>query len=125
MSAANSAAAPSGKATTAAEAAKLVEAPVPPADGKDVKESLQESIMRLKAEQAAAKSAKRAVAKSLRNAPKRATRLKKRARMLSDNDLVEVLKMRDSKPGELIAPGEDAATGTTPGSGSSSSSTMS
>ena len=121
MSGSSSAAAPTSKASTGAQAAELVEAPAPPADGRDVKETLQQSIMRLKAEQAAAKSAKRAVAKSLRNAQKRASRLKKRARQLTDNDLVEVLKMRESKPGEVMAPGADEATGASSASGSASS----
>ena len=58
------------------------------------KESLVESIKRLKDEQAAMKAAKAALQKELKNACKRKNRLKKRARQLTDLDLLEVLQMR-------------------------------
>jgi len=58
------------------------------------KESLMESIKRLKDEQAALKAAKKDLQKELKNACKRRNRLKKRARQLTDHDLVEVLRMR-------------------------------
>ena len=57
-------------------------------------EALLQSITRLKAEQKAMREAKKNVTKSLRNAEKRRARLKKRARQLSDVDLVAVLQMR-------------------------------
>ena len=55
-------------------------------------ESLTARIARLKDEQAAMRASKKTLAKDLRNATRRASRLKKRARQLTDNDLVEVLK---------------------------------
>ena len=57
-------------------------------------ETLQESIKRLKEQQAAMKAAKKEVQRELRNATKRRHRLKKQARQLTDKDLVEVLQMR-------------------------------
>ena len=54
-------------------------------------------IARLKDEQAAMRASKKTLAKDLRNATRRASRLKKRARQLTDCDLVEVLKMREVK----------------------------
>ena len=52
------------------------------------------SIGRLKEEQAALRAEKKKVAKALKNAEKRRSRLKKKARQLSDGDLVAVLHMR-------------------------------
>lgn len=60
-------------------------------------ESLTARIARLKDEQAAMRASKKTLAKDLRNATRRASRLKKRARQLTDCDLVEVLKMREVK----------------------------
>ena len=65
-------------------------------------ESLTARIARLKDEQAAMRASKQTLAKDLRNATRRASRLKKRARQLTDNDLVEVLKMREVK--QPVAP---------------------
>ena len=58
------------------------------------KESLMESIKRLKEQQSAMKAAKKELQKELKNACKRKNRLKKRARQLTDMDLLEVLQMR-------------------------------
>ncbi len=55
---------------------------------------LLESIRQLKEQQAAMKAARVKLTKDLRNACKRRNRLKKRARQLTDQDLVEVLQMR-------------------------------
>ena len=79
-------AAPSVAASSAAGA--------PP--GNDVPEPLLTGIARLKAEQARLRSEKKRVQKELKNAEKRRVRLRKRARQLSDADLVAVLQMRDS-----------------------------
>lgn len=65
--------------------------PVAPAVGG---ESLSQQIKRLKLEQQQAKMEKQRVAKDLKNAQRRKSRLKKRARQLTDQDLVEVLQMR-------------------------------
>ena len=59
-------------------------------------EFLLKSIDRLKDEQAKLRAEKKKVAKDLRNAEKKRSRLKKRARQLSDVDLVTVLQIRKS-----------------------------
>ena len=60
------------------------------------KESLLNAIKRLKEEQASMKIAKRDLQRQLKNACKRRQRLKKRARQLTDADLIEVIHMRQS-----------------------------
>ena len=78
-------------------------------------ESLMESIKRLKDQQAAMKAAKKDLQKELKNACKRKNRLKKRARQLTDLDLLEVLQMRkDVIPME---PGAEPAAATTASNG--------
>ena len=62
--------------------------------GNPPKETLLESIKRLKDQQSAMKVAKMTLQKELKNACKRKNRLKSRARQLTDGDLVEVLRMR-------------------------------
>ena len=57
-------------------------------------DELLNSIGRLKEEQAALRAEKKKVGKALKNAEKRRSRLKKKARQLSDTDLVAVLQMR-------------------------------
>jgi chromosome segregation ATPase len=53
----------------------------------------------LKDEQQKIKADKQRVAKELKNAQRRKNRLRKRARQLTDQDLVEVLRMRaDDQP---------------------------
>ena len=51
--------------------------------------------MALKDEQKKAKDAKKAVTKELRNANRRRQRLKKRAKSLSDQDLLAVMSLRN------------------------------
>lgn len=58
------------------------------------RETLMESIKRLKDQQAVMKAEKKNLQKELKNACKRKHRLKKRARQLTDSDLFEVLRMR-------------------------------
>ena len=73
-------------------------------NGNPPKETLMESIKRLKDQQMAMKAAKMNLQKELKNACKRSKRLKKRARQLTDNDLVEVLRMRkDAVPMQVEA----------------------
>ena len=103
-----------------AATAAMIETADPPGAASSGKESLQASILRLKAEQSAARVQKQAIAKSLRNAQKRAARLKKRARMLSDGDLVEVLKMRDPSQKEVASGVAGTAGVATSGEASSS-----
>ena len=57
--------------------------------------TLLEEIMALKDEQKKAKDAKKAVTKELRNANRRRQRLKKRAKSLSDQDLLAVISLRN------------------------------
>ena len=67
------------------------------AAGVDGKESLAQSIVRLKIEQQQGRASKKRLTRELHNAQRRASRLKKRARQLTDGDLVEVLKMHEVK----------------------------
>ena len=77
-------------------------------------EALNASIDRLKAEQKAMKEAKEKLNKDLKNAEKRRTRLKKRARQLSDADLVAVLQMRGSVPTASSSSGGTSSTSAPP-----------
>lgn len=59
---------------------------------------MSQHIDRLKAEQARLRADRKRVAKELKNASKRKSRLKRKARMLSNEDLLTVLLMRN--PGD-------------------------
>ena len=88
-------------------------------------EQLLAQIARLKSEQAVLRDNKKKVAKDLKNAEKRRGRLKKKARQLSDADLVAVLHMRhDNSGASAAAPGtaSSSTTAAAPGSASSSAS---
>ena len=68
-------------------------------------EQLGDAITRLKGEQEAVCADRKRVTKELKNAQKRKQRLKKRAKQLSDADLVSVLQLRASeKPTVPAAP---------------------
>jgi len=68
------------------------------------------NIKLLKEQQLALKEQRRLVSKMLKNEEKRKSRLKKRARQLSDHDLLAVLKMRDDlSKDNSAAPAESAA----------------
>ena len=82
---------PAKPAAFAAAAASVVEKLQQQGGGAD---ELLNSIGRLKEEQAALRAEKKKVGKALKNAEKRRSRLKKKARQLSDTDLVAVLQMR-------------------------------
>ena len=56
---------------------------------------LLDQIMALKSEQKKAKDTKKAITKDLRNANRRRQRLKKRAKALSDQDLLAVISLRN------------------------------
>ena len=60
------------------------------------KDTLTEHLLRLKEEQQAAKEAKRKIAGEIRNAERRKSRLRKRAKLLTDEDLLQVLMLRKS-----------------------------
>jgi hypothetical protein len=60
-------------------------------------EQLTDAIARLKDEQDTARATRKRVTKELKNAQKRKQRLKKRAKQLSDTDLVSVLQLRASE----------------------------
>ena len=81
--------------------------------GASTPEPLLSGIARLKAEQANLRAERKRVQQELKNAEKRRARLKKRARQLSDQDLVAVLQMRETTP----APGSTTAGAADGGSG--------
>ena len=58
-------------------------------------EDLRANILKLKQEAQKLKEEKHKVHKALRNAEKKRTRLKRKARELTDADLVQVLKLRE------------------------------
>ena len=66
-------------------------------------------IKALKEQQKNLKDERKRVSKVLRNEEKRRMRLRKRARQLSDGDLVAWLKMRSDAKETGSAPGEDPA----------------
>ena len=79
-----------GPDVTAPAAAARVDAAVPATSTSD----LFPAIQRLKQEQARLRADKKRVAKELNNAEKRRSRLKRRAKQLSDGDLIAVLETR-------------------------------
>ena len=95
--AAAAAAASTGIMTASAEDAANAR-PVAPAAAATA-EPLLAGIARLKTEQAQLRAERKRVAKELKNAERRRTRLRKQARQLSDADLVAVLQMRDTDSG--------------------------
>jgi hypothetical protein len=78
------------------------------------KESLLDAIKRLKEEQASMKIAKHDLQRQLKNACKRRQRLKKRARQLTDADLIEVIHMRQSTVSDADASEPTAAASSSP-----------
>ena len=58
------------------------------------KDTLSEQIIMLREEQQAAKLARAMLARNLRNTERRKSRLRKRARLLTDEDLLQVLMLR-------------------------------
>jgi hypothetical protein len=58
--------------------------------------NLLEQIAALKAEQKDLRTKKKELSQTLRNAERRRTRLRKKAKLLSDIDLLDVLRMRGS-----------------------------
>ena len=83
---------------------------VKPGEGNMADQTLTEQIQQLKEVQAEMKKAKKEAAKKLRNLQRQKKRLSVKARLLTDEDLVQVLKIRRAK-----------ALQTTPSSKSSSS----
>ncbi len=69
-------------------------------------EQLGESIARLRREQDAVRANRKRVTKELKNTPKRKQRLKKRAKQLSDTDLVSVLQLRASEKAAVATAAE-------------------
>ena len=102
--------APNSQAAPRAEEAALVDAPgrcvQAPALGIDWGTSMLDEIKRLKKEQHNAREKKKAATKELRNAERRRTRLKKRAKQLSDGDLLAVISLRTHEKA-LAAGGEE------------------
>ena len=61
------------------------------------------TLMRLRAEAQRMKEAKKALTKNLRNAKRQNQRLKSKAKKLSDNELLQIVAMRQALP--LAGPG--------------------
>ena len=91
----------SGSSGSAGFAALLADVP-----GAVGGEQLGESIARLRREQDAVRANRKRVTKELKNAQKRKQRLKKRAKQLSDTDLVSVLQLRASEKAAVAAAAE-------------------
>ena len=68
--------------------------PVPIAAVRGTAQSMLDEIQALKAKQKEARDAKKKISKDLRNAERRRQRLKKRAKALSDSDLLAVMTLR-------------------------------
>ena len=60
--------------------------------------NLLEQIASLKAEQKELRAKKKKISQTLRSAERRRSRLRKKAKLLSDADLVDVLRVRASNP---------------------------
>ena len=73
--------------------------PTAVADSGAKQKNILQEISALKAEQKRARDAKSKITKELRNAEKRRQRLKKRAKQLSDADLVAVMTLRSAEQG--------------------------
>ena len=71
------------------------------------RDPLSEQILALRQEQDALRRQRKDLSKTLRLAEKKKTRLRKRAKALTDEDLIQVLMMR--KEQREIAPAETAA----------------
>ena len=70
--------------------------------------SITSQIDALRAEQAAIIQNRKRVKKELRNAERKRTRLKSHAKRLSDDDLVQVLRMREESRQQESEPAADA-----------------
>ena len=79
--------------STAHETAQSLD-PVKAATGTN----LLKQIASLKAEQKELRAKKKKISQTLRNAERRRSRLRKKAKLLSDADLVDVLRVRASNP---------------------------
>ena len=96
-----SSASASSSSGSAGIAALLADVPVPPGG-----EQLGDAIARLKREQDEVRASRKRVTKELKNAQKRKQRLKKRAKQLSDTDLVSVLQLRASEKAAVATAAE-------------------
>lgn len=73
-------------------------------------EDILPAIARLRQEQRRLREERKAVAKALKNAEKRRTRLKRRACKLTDEDLMTVMKMRSEERGaDAVVPAAASA----------------
>ena len=57
-------------------------------------DDLLEAINRLKEEEGAVRAQRKRIRSKLKNAERRRARIRKKGKLLSDNDLVDVIKMR-------------------------------
>lgn len=76
-------------------------------------EQLLNTIARLRADQQRMRQERQAISKALKLANKKKNRLKVRARQLTDDDLVEVLRMRQAMRGTSAAPSSSGASSST------------
>lgn len=97
----------SGASTSCSASSSSGSTEVPPPAGAV---NLLEHIERLRVEKRRLKEERRLLTKTLKNAEKRKSRLKKRARQLSDQDLVDVLQLRHT-----ASAGQTGATASAPG----------
>ena len=75
--------------------------------------TLLPEIQRLKTEQATLRMQRQKVAKELKNAERKRSRLKKRAKLLSDDDLVAVMMLRVAEKKDAQHTDEGQAAGST------------
>ena len=80
--------------------------------GESASSVILQNIARLKKEQADIRAQRAQVAKELKNAEKKRSRLKKKAKLLSDKDLLDVLHLRtvEKADRQTAAPAEDKDT---------------
>ena len=101
---------PKSKAKAKAQASSIVQKVEDVLD----KDTLTEYLQKLKTEQQAAKQERKKLATEIRNAERRKSRLKKRAKLLTDDDLLQVLMIRKSARESLLpdmAPGQPSGSG--------------
>ena len=83
----------------------------------DPGKSIIDDIASLKAQQKRLREEKKALSRNLRNAERRRSRLKKRAKALSDNDLLAVISLRNHEKalGSAAMPAEESGSDTDAG----------
>ena len=107
--------APVAGSTAAAAAASGPAASSTGPDAAAVKsEDILGCIRLLKQQQAQLRDQRKIVNKQLRNQSKRVSRIRKKARLLTDADLVALLKMRHDQPSSSVGVGSGVSSGSPP-----------